>query len=266
MSIIKNNKAGSKSGYAQTPVFKKVVAHCLPIELIITFVPFAMVLLSLLFAAFGAIDAAEFICYYLAFPLALTAPLFITLKQISTLKGSFPRKSNDSHRVILSVFFSTLLCFFLLICLFSLACSLYDMFPMNFRACAYMRDMYMSSPAAIIITYITVFMAYTLVSLMSTVAYFIGEGTKKKFKFTISCLIFVGMYVVLLVLFLLAYFTATFLDIKSLEYIQISNSIFNSSMLCSFVTFIFISVLSLPILYSVNFKALKRLQAPKTKK
>lgn len=262
----KNSKTKSKAVYAKSPVFMRVMKYCLPHELLITALPFFIVVISILTASFGAIESAEFISFKIAFPIALLAPLFITVKQIGVLKSSFPRKTDDSHKIILSVFSSTLLCQLILIILFCISCSIYGLFPLNFRPAAYIRDMYMSSPAAMIITYITVFMAYTIVSLMSTTAYFLGERTKNRFSFTISCLIFAGMYVLLLIIFLLAYFSATFVDIKSLEDIQIANSIFNSSMLCSFVTFIFIVIASLPILYWINYKALVKLETPKKKK
>jgi len=266
MSILNNKKRENNNYYSRTPVFKKVVAYCLPQELSMTLFPFLLVVISLIMASFKAVWAAEFITFYIAFPLAVIVPLLLTVKQISVLKSSFPRKKDDSHRVILSVFFSTLLCILLLIVLFCVSCSLFELFPMDFRAAAYMRDMYTSSPAAMIITYITVYIAYALLSLMSTTAYFLGEATKKKFSFTISCMIFLGMYVALLILFLLAYFAATFLDIKALEAIQIANSIFNSSMLCSFSTFIIIAIAAMPILYCINYKALTKLDVIKNQK
>ncbi len=262
MPIVEKRNTGSVT---VAPVFKKVAAHCLPHMLIIVLIPFALIILSLVIRALGAKSASEAIAYYIAFPLALLSPLFITVKQINTLKAAFTRKTKDSHRVILSVFFCSGICIVLLECFFCLSCALYGFYPLEFRAAAYMRDMYASSPAAVILTYTAVFFAYALISLMSTTAYFIGDSSKKKIRFTLSCLVFVGMYMLVLIMFLLAYFCATFLDIKALESIQISSSFFNSSILCSFVTFIIISMLAFPALYFINLKFLQKLSPTRLK-
>ncbi len=262
--MAQNNKITAK--YSTTPVFRQVVSYCILPELIITLIPFALVLLSLALQAVKADYAAEILSYYVAFPLCLAAPLLITLKQVSTLRKSFPRNTPDAHRVILSVFFSSALCIIFEIMLFILSCYLYSIFPMKFLWAAYIRDMFSSSVGAMIITFSAVFFAYALISLMSTTAFFMGEASKKKFSFSLSCLIFLVMYVILLLIFVFAYFGATFLDIKALENLQIANSIFNSSMLCSFVTFILISVIAMPVIYKLNFNALKKLTPPKSKK
>ena len=83
---------------------------------------------------------------------------------------------------------------------------------------------------------------------------------KNKFNFTISCLVFILIYVIILILFLLSYFAATFLDIIALESIQIQGSIFNSSILCSFITFIVISVPFNLILYKVIINVVRNIK------
>ena len=253
-----------KKKYAKAPIFKQVVGYCIFPDLLFTVLPFGAVLISLALQALKASSAAEFIFNYIALPLFVIAPVLVTLKQINTLKKSFPR-SSDAHKVILSVFFSSGVCFATDVILFVLSAYACSVFPMSFRSAAYIRDMIASSPAAMTITFITVFMLFSLICLMTTTAYFMGEASKRKYSFTLSCLIFLIMYTVLLIIFILAYFGATFMNIKVLESIQISNSFFNSSMLCSFVTFIFICIPSLPILYKLNYNALNKLEAPKKK-
>ncbi len=261
---IVNNK-NIKPTQTSTQVFKKVCVYCLPHMSALTLAPFSVVLLSLLISVMGGFSVAEFLTTYVAFPLAVAAPLFITVKIIYALKGAFPRKTNDSHKVVLSVFFCSSLCIVVLELLFNLSCAMYSAYPLRFMGAAYMRDMFASSPSAMILFYVTLFFLYTVISLMSVTAFFIGDSTKKRFSFTLSCMIFIGMYVILLLLFILAYFAATFLDIIALESIQISGSIFNSSMLCSFITFILLSIIVIPLLYIINMSYLKKIKADKTK-
>lgn len=239
-------------------VFTQVCKYCLPQMVTATVFPFALVLLTLLLGAVKALPAAEFTAHYIAFPIALCVPLFYTLKMIFALKGAFPRKTNDSHKVVLSVYFCSCICTLLLIILFILSCTLYSAFPLNFKGAAYMRDMSASSIGAMFILYSTVFIFYSFVSLMAVTSYFIGNRSRVKFKFTLSCIIFFIVYVIFLILLLLCYFTSTFIDITALENIQIAQSIFNSSMLCAFVTFDVLAVLTTPILYFINIKFLKK--------
>ncbi len=250
------------SKYASTPIFKQVVLYCLKIEVIMASLPFVFVLISIGLRALSLKSAAEFISVFVVFPLFAIVPLLVTIKQINTFKRSFPRASNDKHRVILSVFFCTALIIIINIILFITSCYLYSFYPLEFREAAYIRDMFASSIGAMVITFLAVFVAYLLISLMVTTAYFMGEAKRKKYSFTLSCIIFFIMYVILLIIFVIAYLTATFLDIKALENIQIANSIFNSSILCSFVTFIVISLAAMPILYKLNFRALQNQPLP----
>ncbi len=257
MSII-NNEKNYKTVHSN--VFLKVCKYCFPHMLIIATIPFIFVLISLLFRLFGAINIAESIAMYMAFPIALISPMISTVKIIYALKGAFPRKTDDSHKVVLSVFFCYAVCTLITIILFNISCSIYRAYPLDFPSAAYMRDMFTSSPSAMMLFYFTVFCLYITISLMAVTAYFIGYKKKTKHSFSISCLVFILMYVIVLVAFILAYFAATFMDIIALESIQISSSIFNSSMLCAFLTFLFTSFLLSPIIYCINIKTLKSLQ------
>ncbi len=258
-----NNR--TKSKYSDIPIFVQVIRYCALKEAATTIVPFLFVLLSLLLKIFGANSIAEFTWKYIAISLFLLVPVIITLKQIETLKKSFPRDKNE-NKVILSVFFLSAVSFILDIILFILSCYLNRIYPLSFKSAGYIRDMIASSFPAMTIFFIAVLFVFCLVSLMTTTAFFIGEASKKKLKFTLSCTAFLLMYIVLLVIFVFSYFTATFIDIKTLENIQIANSFFNSSMLCSFVILIFISIIALPILYILNYKALKKLTVNDKKK
>ena len=257
MPIIPNKKSHAKST-TQKPVFSKVCKYCLPQMLTITIIPFVLVIISLILATINAITAGEIIAHYIAFPLALCVPLFHTVKMIYALKGAFPRKTNDSHQVALSVHFCYCLSTMLLIILFIISCNLYSAFPLNFRGAAYMRDMTASSSGAMFILYSTVFIFYTFISIMILASYFIGDRSNVKFKFTLSCIVFFAIYVIFLIFLILCYFTSTFIDITALENIQIAQSLFNSSMLCAFVTFDVLAVLTIPILYFINIKFLKK--------
>ncbi len=261
-----SNKAKKQNKYSHPSVFLRVAGYTLPTELIICSVPLIISLLSLLIRAVEGTAVAEFLYNYISIPLFILTPILITFKQISTLKKSFPRVGDDTHKVIFSVLGTSALTIFICVIMFIVSCYIFSSFPLDFKSAAYMRDMFTSSVTAMVIAAITVFVAYCLISLMTTCAFFMGEATGKKYSFTLSCLIFLLMYVLLLIIFVFAYFAATFLDIKTLETIQIENSFFNSSILCSFVTFIFISFLAFPVLYVLNYRSLKNLPTPKKKK
>lgn len=255
MPVILNKNRSSEQSHSS--IFPKVCRYCLPSMLIATFIPFILVLISLLLGSLNAIPAAEFISHFLAFPIAVMTPLFFTVKNIYALKGAFPRKTG-SHKVVLSVFFCSCICTIILILLFDLSCALYGAFPLNFKGAAYMRDMFASSIGAMFILHVTIFIFYTFISLMAITSYFIGDRSKVRFKFTLTCIVFLAIYVVFLILLILCYFASTFIDITALENIQISQSFFNSSMLCAFVTFDILALITSPALYFTNLRSLKK--------
>ncbi len=249
-------KKDSQKQNNKAPVFLSVCRYCIPHMAIAAAVPFILMLLSLLIRAAGAVSTAEFTALYIALPLYIAVPLFCTVKVISALKGAFPRKSNDAHKVILSVFFCFCTVTAILIALFNITCATFSAFPLDFKWAGYMRDMNASSHGAMFIFYSSVFLFYTYISLMAVTSYFIGDRSRFRFKFSLTCIVFLLIYVLFLLLLLLSYFASTFMDITALENIQISQSIFNSSMLCAFVTFDVLAIITSPLLYFINYKKL----------
>ena len=242
----------------KVPTLLQVFKYNLPHMGIMVMTPITTVVLSLILRAFGLSSAAEFITLYVAFPLFLFMPIGATVKTINTLKRSFPRKTNDSHKVFLSILLCSCVMTILTEVFFNIGCSMYGFFPKEFKWAAYMRDMYASSPAAMNIFYISIFFFYSFLSLLIITSYFIGDRVASKMKFTVSCLCFVLFYVLFLVLFLVGYFVSTFLNIIVLENIQIPYSIFSSGMLCAFVVFDVLSAIISPILYFIALKFLKK--------
>lgn len=242
MAIIKTYKQTTKNTVRPADTIKKVTQYCLPHMLTAVLIPFCLIVISLILGLFNLTGIAEMIVNYIAFPLSLVSTVLITLKQIYALRGAFPRETKDKNTVILSVLACSIISFILLINLFHISCYLLGIFPMSFSGAAYIRDMYTSSPAALNLFYVTIFFLISTLSIMCSAAYFIGYNKGGRFSFSYSCFRFIIMYVLLLVIFVLAYFIATFLDIIALERIQISSSIFNSSILCSFVTFILVAI------------------------
>lgn len=254
------NNQNSTKNITPHEITKKVARYCLPHMMISVAVPFGVLIISLFLRAAGLLNIAEITANYIAFPLALLSPVIITIKVIGTIKGAFPRKTKDEHNVLLSILLCSALSFLALEITFNVSCALLGLYPLDFAGAAYMRDMFFSSPSAMLLFYFTILILYITVNMMTVAAYFIGHKKKNKFNFTISCLVFILIYVIILILFLLSYFAATFLDIIALESIQIQGSIFNSSMLCSFITFIVISVPFNLILYKVIINVVRNIK------
>ena len=244
-------------------LFIRVMSHCMPIEILATLAYLIPVVISLIIRYFSQKLAADFIFNYIAIPLALIAPVLVTVKQIKTLKASFPRESEDSHKVILSILSCTAISFILLEISFFITCQIYSIFPFDFYIASYVRDMFLSSIPAMLLCSATIFFAYLLISMMITTSYFYGESLYKNYSFTISCVSFSVVYFIFLIIFILSYFAATFVDVTALENIQIKNSFFNSSILCAFVIFNTLSCITIPILYYANYKSLKKLKIKK---
>ncbi len=240
----------------------QIFKYCIPHMGIMAMLPITGVVVSLILRAIGLYAVSEFITSNIVLPMFILMPIGVTVKVINTLKRAFPRKTRDSHRILLSILLCSSLTTILIEVFFSIGCLMYGFFPLEFQWASYMRDMYASSPAAMNIFYFSAFVFYTFISLLIITAYFIGDRTTRKFKFTLSCLIFILFYVVFLILFLIGYFIATFLNIVVLENIQIANSIFNSGMLCAFLVFDILGVLISPALYFITVKFLNK----KTKK
>ena len=251
------NKSHNNTKREKAPSFLEIIKYCLPHMGIMALIPIACVILTLILRAFGLSTIAEFATSYIAFPQFILMPLGITVKVINTLKLSFPRNSY-SHRVFLSVLGCSAISTIAIELLFIIGCSLYGFFPLEFRGAAYMRDMYTSSPAAMNIFYMTLFMFYTFITMLILASHFISDRLVKKGKFTLSCLVFIAFYIFFLIFFLLSYFGATFLNIITLERIQINSSIFNSSMLCAFLVFDILSLLFSPALYFITMRFLNK--------
>ena len=260
MPILNNRKTSQSKAPLPYEVTKKVARYCLPHMLLSVAIPFGAIIIALLMRLTGLINVAEFITEYIAFPLALLSPVIITLKLIYAIKGAFPRKTNDKHNVILSILICASLSFLILEIMFNLSCALLGLYPLNFASATYMRDMFSSSPSAIILFYFTLLVLFITINMMTITAYLMGHKKNSKFNFTKSCLVFILIYVIILILFLLSYFVATFLDIIALEGIQIQGSIFNSSILCSFITFIVVSIPSNLILYKIIIKSVMNIK------
>lgn len=255
MPIITNNTK-KQQRVDKSALFKEVMLYCLPHMLIITFVPFAFCILSLIIRALGAKDAAESLFLYIDLPLILSAPLFTTIKVITVLKRSFPRKDSLGKYILAYTTLSYLACLLLLIVLFIITCTFFDVFPLDFKIAAYMRDMHTSSPAALFVFYLTVFCGYALLSLLCVLSYFKGNFSNGSFKFTRSCLWFIIYYFPVLFLFLTVWFISTFIDVSALNKIQIAYSLFNSGMLCVFISLTVTCLLSYPIFYYLSYKIL----------
>ena len=260
MAILKSYQKPTNHQKRASQTIKQVAEYCLPHMLLAIMIPFIILIVGLVMRYVNLTTVAEFTVDFIAFPLALLSIAVITIKEIYALRGAFPRETNDKNTVILSILFFSAFCVFLLISLFHFSCYLLGLFPMDFRGAAFIRDMYRSSPAAINIFYVAIFFFVNTLSQMTISSYFIGHNKQHRLKFSYSCLIFILMYVILLLVFILSYFIATFLDIIALERIQISNSIFNSSILCSFVTFIVISIPYNIILYFIARNTLSKIK------
>ena len=242
MAIIDSKKTSIKDRINPSFVIKKVAEYCLPHMLLAVLIPFFLVILSIMLCFLDLISIAEIIVNYIAFPISIFSALIITLKGIYALKGAFPRNTKDENIVIISVLSCILISYLLLINLFHISCYLLGVFPLNFSGAIYIRDMFYSSPSALILFYVAIFSLLITITNMTLTSFFMGYKRGGRFCLSYSCIKFVLMYVILLILFILCYFFATFLDIITLEKIQIQNSIFNSAILCSFVTFILVSL------------------------
>ena len=255
MPII-NNRNTTEIYSTNIDLTKRIFIYCIPRMLLSIIIPFIVIILSLIIRAIGIVSIAEFILNYIAIPLFIIAAIIININTTDIIKRSFPRPKMDAHRVLTSIFISSLLSVAVLVLTVLISVSVYGVFPYDFPVASYLRDMMYISPYAITIFYITLFVFIFTISCMATTSYFIGHKRKNKFNFTQSCLVFLIIYIIVLIFFIVSYFAATFIDIIALENIQIANTIFNSSILCSFVTF---DVIALPcnlILYFILYNRL----------
>ncbi|MBQ2863148.1 MAG: hypothetical protein IJE84_03140 [Clostridia bacterium] len=250
----KSNRTGIYS--ANVDITKKIYLYCIPRLLLYIIPPFAAVILSLIIRAIGVIAAAEFILNYIVIPLFIFCGVLINIKTVDIIKRSFPRTQKDGHKVLSRIISSSLLSFAALVITIIISLLLYGIFPYDFPAASYLRDMMYISPYAITIFFMTLLILIFTFSQIAVASYFIGHKKQTKFTFTKSCLVFFLIYVALLILFVLSYFAATFVDIIALENIQIVNTIFNSSILCSFITFDLIALPCSLIMYFITYKSL----------
>lgn len=251
------NKRVNNNIYSKNKdITKQIAIYCIPRMMLYVAVPLAIVVLSLIIRAIGLITAAEFTLDYIAIPLFIIAPVLINIKTTNIIKKSFPRTKKDERIVLTSILSASLLSLASLVITIIISVSVCGIFPYDFPVASYLRNSMYVSPYAITIFYITLFVLISTLSQMATTSYFIGHNKESRFNFTRSCVVFLIIYVALLILFVMSYFIATFFDIIALENIQIKNTIFNSSILCSFITF---DVIALPynlILYFILYNSL----------
>lgn len=237
---------------AKVPVLSKVASYLIPTYLMIISVPFALNLISYLVCLLSFDNISDFIYNYISVPLYFICPIIVYIKQISTLTKSYPRKDNDKHRVFISVLSISSAAVLINILLFPFGAEILSVSINRFHIASYMSDMFVSSPLAMLIFYFSVFIIYSLIGMMCTSSFFIGDRSKFKNKFTVTCITFLAIYVLILILFVITFILATFTDISGIENIQINNSFFNSNILTAFIILDFISIIAYPILYKIT--------------